>query len=155
MIFIRKKFIQILHRKSIDVNKKKIKFQLIFLFFIFLDESRISSNSSNGIYSHKASISNSDIIESTSEANSGSQNRYTGRSNTSNSRSHTPVVTPTLNKFDLTNGNHEHLIDNGKGSSLLTGTSFDVLMNNLKGMREKDLDFLIDNSDDSLIRVTD
>ncbi len=115
----------------------------------------------NDIYSHKASISNSDVIESTSdsehrsEANSGSQNPYTGtsskESSTATSRSHTPVTIPPLN----TNGRHDHLIDSGKGSSLLTGTSFDVLVNSLKTMREKDLDILIHNSDDSLIHVTD
>lgn len=143
----------------IDVNKK-FEFQLRKKFcFIFLDESRILTNSSNNIYSHKSSISNSDAIsdsERISEGNSDSQNPYTGtsskESSTPTSRSHTPVVHSALNTYD---GLKNHLVDSGKGSSLLTGTSFDVLMNSLKSMRERDLDYLIHNSDDSLIRVTD
>jgi hypothetical protein len=127
-----KKFIQIqsydqiILLNSIHVNNKKnISIQIS---FIFTDESR------NDIYSHQASISNSDVIESASDI-----------SGSTSSRSQTPVQILT------TNGIH----DSGKGNSLLTGTSFDVLMNSLKSMREKDLDFLINNSDDSLIRVTD
>jgi hypothetical protein len=137
-----------------------MKFQLKIPFFIFLDKSRGLSNSSNGIYSHQASINNSTSdSERISEANSGSQNPYTGTSSrsssTPSSRSHTPVVISSSNKFDIKNDTHDHLIDSDKSSSLLTGTSFDVLMNSLKNMREKDLDFLIHNSDDSLIRVND
>ncbi len=89
----------------------------------------------------------------------GSQNPYTGASShgssTTDSRSHTPGRIPLLNTFDVTNVHHEHLIDSGKGSSLLTGASFDILMNSLKSMREKDLDYLIHSSDDSLLHVTD
>lgn len=77
---------------------------------------------------------------------------------TTESRSRSPVFVPSLNTFDVNNGSHNsyhHLKDSGKGSSLLTGTSFDTLMNCLKSMREKDLDVLIHKNDDSLIRVTD
>lgn len=126
---------------------------------ICLDESRLITT---GIYPRKASISNSDLIESTtdtdhiSEGHSGSQNAYTGGSSggssTTGSQSATPVRLSSLNN---TIGLHEHHIDSGKGSSLLTGTSFDVLMNSLKNMREKDLDYLIHSSDDSLVRMTD
>ena len=132
---------------------------------IYLGESRFLSNSIAGIYPRKASISNSDIIESAtdseriSEANSGSQHPYTGGSSdgssTTGSRSPTPVRLSSLNPYDTTTGVHEHIIDSSKSSSLLTGTSFDVLMNSLKSMREKDLDYLIHSSDDRLVRMTD
>lgn len=120
--------------------------------WIYLDESR------SGIYPRKASISNSDLIESSTDTdgNSGSPNAYrggsSGGSSTTGSQSATPVRLPSLNN---TLGVHEHQIDSAKGSSLLTGTSFDVLMNSLKSMREKDLDYLIHSSDDSLVRMTD
>ncbi|CAF4499260.1 unnamed protein product, partial [Rotaria magnacalcarata] len=121
---------------------------------------------------HQISINYSDAIESTrhptndtkrtSEGDSGLQNRYTGtsseNSSTANSRCHSSIFIPPLNTLDMGHGfnnGHDHLIDSGKGSSLLTGTSFDVLLNSLKSMREKDLDFIIPNSDDNLIRVTD
>ena len=133
--------------------------------FYIIGESRVLSNSGNGIYPRKASISNSDLIESTngseriSNGHSGSPNPYTGasshNSSTTGSRSHTPGRIPPLHTFDVTNVHHEHLIDSGKGNSLLTGTSFDVLLNSLKSMREKDLDYLIHSSDDSLLHVTD
>ncbi len=179
MKLIKIKFIQIqqLHQhqhlhhiiqlKSIHVNKKTrcFHFQFLSYIYIFLGESRVLSNSGNGIYPRKASISNSDIIENTTDserisaANFGSQNPYTGASSEGSSaavsRSHTPGRISSLNTYNVTNGLHEHLIDSGKGSSLLTGTSFDVLMNSLKSMREKDLDYLIHSSDDSLIHVTD
>ncbi|CAF3544250.1 unnamed protein product [Rotaria sordida] len=141
--------------------------------------SQVLSNSGNDINtdsstnkSHHVSIINSDIIEDThnltgditrtSKVNSILQNRYigssSGGSNTISSRCRSPVFVPSLNTFNITNefnNGHDHLIDSGKGSSLLAGTSFDVLMNSLKSMREKDLDCIIHNSDDSLIRVTD
>ncbi|CAF4722500.1 unnamed protein product [Rotaria sp. Silwood1] len=121
---------------------------------------------------HHASIISNDVIENThsptsntkrtSEIHSTLQNRYTDTLSedlsTTSSRCHSPIFVPPLNTFDITNGfnnGHDHLIDSGKGSSLLTGTSFDALLNSLKSMREKDLDFIIHNSDDSLIRVND
>ena len=122
---------------------------------IYLDESRLITT---GIYPRKASISNSDLIDSTidTDGHSGSQNAYTGGSSggssTTGSQSATPVRMSSLNN---TTGVHDHHIDSSKGSSLLTGTSFDVLMNSLKNMREKDLDYLIHSSDDSLVRMTD
>lgn len=146
-------------RKKIEEKEEREDLTLI-----FLDESRTLTNSSNnnGIYSHKPSISNSDAIETTSdsehisEANFDLQNRYIStsskESSLTTSQSNTPIVHSALNTYDPL---HDHLIDSSKGSSLLTGTSFDVLMNSLKTMRERDLDYLIHNSDDSLIRVTD
>ncbi|CAF2554581.1 unnamed protein product [Rotaria sp. Silwood2] len=143
-------------------------------------ESQVLSHSINGINAdqstnktHHASIINSDVIENirsptsdtkrTSEINSTLQNRYIGTpsgddSSTISSRCRSPVFISSLNTFEITNefnNGHDHLIDSGKSSSLLAGTSFDALMNSLKNMREKDLDFIIHNSDDSLIRVTD
>ncbi|CAF3497184.1 unnamed protein product [Rotaria sp. Silwood1] len=142
-------------------------------------ESQVLSNFGNDIYAdqsmnktHHASIISNDVIENThsptsntkrtSEIHSTLQNRYTDTLSedlsTTSSRCHSPIFVPPLNTFDITNGfnnGHDHLIDSGKGSSLLTGTSFDALLNSLKSMREKDLDFIIHNSDDSLIRVND
>jgi len=157
------------------------KFQIFFerIFQILLDEPRISSSSRHGIYSHQsnnkthpASIINSDVIENTStptsdserisEVISRSQNPYTrtlsGGSITSYSRTRSPILISPLNTFHKTNdinNHHDHLIESSKSSSLLTGTSFDVLMNNLKSMREKDLDSIIHNNEDSLIQLTD
>ncbi|CAF3748329.1 unnamed protein product [Adineta steineri] len=142
-------------------------------------ESRVLSNSANGLYSHQsinkthqASISNSDVIGNTSnptsdsehisEVISRSQNPYTrtlsGGSLTPYSPTRSPLSMSLLKTFDKTNGTHNdynHSPDIGKSSSLLTGTSFDVLMSNLKSMREKDLDLIIHNNDDNLIRLDD
>lgn len=146
----------------------------------FLDEPQILSNSANGTnFDHSvnkfqhASIHQNNAIESlhnlendtrrhTSEGDSGLQNRYTGAlsegSCTPNSRCRSPAFVPSFSTLDTTNGHHnghDPLIDSGKGSSLLTGTSFDVLLNSLKTMREKDLDLITQSSDDNLISVTD
>lgn len=120
----------------------------------FLGESRI-----NGIYSHqspiKTSNNNSDVLGTTSNPTSDSEPRSSSvGSSTPTSRSRSPLLIPPVNSYD-TKIDHDYIIDNDKSSSLLTGTSFDVLMNSLKSMREKDLDYLIHNSDDSLIRVLD
>jgi hypothetical protein len=132
-------------QRLIHVNRDR--FSLHKSLFLFKDEPRILSSPNK---THLASISNSDS-ERTSEVNSGSQNRYTGTSSdgSSTAESHSPVLLPSLNLIN------DHLIDSGKGSSLLTGTSFDVLMNSLKSMRDKDLDFVIHQRDDSLIGIVD
>jgi hypothetical protein len=100
--------------------------------------------------------------ERTSQVNSTSQNLFTrtssGGSSSNGSRSRSPVVIPPFSTFDTASGTsngHDHLLDSGKGSSLLTGSSFDALMNSLKSMREKDLDFVIRTGDDKLISVAD
>jgi hypothetical protein len=116
---------------------------------------------------HRPSITESDLTDITSnltsasartaEARSDSQTTQTGTSSRS-SQFRSSIVIPPLSTFDMTDSlhqGHDHLIDSGKGSSLLTGTSFDALMNSLKSMREKDLDFLIQPNDDTLIRVND
>jgi hypothetical protein len=165
---------QIFQLKLIRVRDILIKHSASFL-LDFLGEPRTLSSSINGIYSHqspskthKASNNHSDVLESTSnptsesehisDVNSGSQNAYTRTSSSGSStpvsRSRSPVSIRRFNSFDIKNG-HDYLIDSDKGNSLLSGTSFDVLMNSLKSMREKDLDYLIHSSDDSLIRVVD
>lgn len=139
------------------------------IFKILLDDPRISSSSVHGIYSHQSTnkthptfISSSDIIENTSNPTSDSehiprsQNPYirtlSGDSITPSSRIRSPILTSPLRTYHQPNG---HLIDSAKSNSLLTSTTFNVLMNNLKTMREKDLDSIIHNNDDSLVQVTD
>ena len=96
----------------------------------------------------------------TPELRSKLHDRYTGRlskdSNANDSRFCSSIFIPALNTFEITNHDHDHdrLIDSDKSSSLLTGTSFDALMNSLKTMREKDLDFIIRHSGDNSIRLT-
>jgi hypothetical protein len=53
------------------------------------------------------------------------------------------------------NNDHDHLLDSGKSNSFLTSSPFDALLNSLKIMREKDLDFAVRTSDDQLIPVAD
>ena len=104
--------------------------------------------------SQRPSITDSDLTEITSNPTNSSAR--TNDTMTESSRSRSSNVVPPLNTFDTTGSlyhGHEHLTDSGKGSSLLTGTSFDALMNSLRSMREKDLDFLIETNPDSLIRV--
>lgn len=50
------------------------------------------------------------------------------------------------------NGN---LFDYEKENSSFPTASFDALLNSLKNMREKDLDFLVRNTDEKLIPVID
>lgn len=50
------------------------------------------------------------------------------------------------------NGNFS---DTEKENSSFPTASFDALLNSLKNMREKDLDFLVRNTDDKLIPVID
>lgn len=110
---------------------------------------------------HRPSITDSDLTEITSNPTNNSTQTSESRptyaeTGASSSRSRSSIIVPPLNTFDTTGSayhGHDHLIDSGKGSSLLTGTSFDALMNSLRTMREKDLDFLIENNPDSLIRV--
>lgn len=45
--------------------------------------------------------------------------------------------------------------DTEKENSAYPTASFDALLNSLKNMREKDLDFLVRNTDDKLIPVID
>ena len=42
-----------------------------------------------------------------------------------------------------------------KENAAFSTASFDALLNSLKNMREKDLDFLVRNTDDKLIPVID
>jgi len=77
-----------------------------------------------------------------------SEHTLENKSNTTSQSETPPVELSPLKSYD-------HYFDSGKGSSLLNGTSFDVLMNSLKTMREKDLDYLIEQSDDSFVHVTD
>jgi hypothetical protein len=100
--------------------------------------------------------------ERTSQVNFTSQNPFTGTSSggssSNHSHSHSPLLIPPLNTFDRassTSNGHDRLFDNGKGSSFLTGSSFDALLNSLKTMREKDLDFVVRTGDEKLIPVTD
>lgn len=137
-------------------------------FHIFTEEPRISSNQIDGIHSHQPSAKPNQITNDnktisnltsdsarTSEVNFTSQNPFTGTSSGSsssnNSPSHSPVIIPPFS----TNNGHDHLFDSVKGSSLLTGSSFDALLNSLKTMREKDLDFIVRTGDDKLIPVAD
>ncbi|CAF3394742.1 unnamed protein product [Rotaria sp. Silwood1] len=100
--------------------------------------------------------------ERTSQVNSTLQNPFTGTSSggssSNESRSRSPILIPPFSTFDTassTNNGHDHLLDSGKGSSFLTGSSFDALLNSLKNMREKDLGFIVRTVDDKLIPVAD
>ncbi|UJR28875.1 hypothetical protein I4U23_010097 [Adineta vaga] len=131
-------------------------------------EPRASSTSTTGLYSqlltnktYQSTSNNHDSIndsEHRSDKILRSQNRYpttlTHSLNTPSSQSRSPMLTSSLSPFGQTNGHHKS-IENGKTSSLLSGTSFDVLMTNLRSMREKDLDLIIQNNDDNLIQFAD
>ena len=54
---------------------------------------------------------------------------------------------------DRTHYYPDHSTDSDRGSSLLQGTSFDTLLNSLKSMRDKDLDSIVRNKNESLIDV--
>ena len=74
------------------------------------------------------------------------------------SQSRSPILLPpfsTLNVDGSLSLAHDQLLDSGKGSSLLTGLSFDTLMNSLKSMRERSLDFVVRAADDQLIPVAE
>lgn len=74
------------------------------------------------------------------------------------SQSRSPILLPpfsTLNADGSLKSTHDQLLDSGKGSSLLTGLSFDTLMNSLKGMRERSMDFTVRPADDQLIPVAE
>jgi hypothetical protein len=62
------------------------------------------------------------------------------------------LLLPTFGTAASTNIN-EH--DRDKDSPLLSSSSFDALLNSLKTMREKDLDFILRNGDEKLIPVAD
>jgi hypothetical protein len=144
-----------------------------------LDEARIPFATTNGASAHsvahkpyQATGHSHDLIENTSNPASDSEQRpdrvlqsrnpYSLTSTAAaaamapGSQSRSPGLSTSLSPFGKSNGHHHQSTDHGKsGSSLLTGTSFDVLMNNLKSMRDKDLDLLIRDNDDNLIHLTD
>lgn len=67
------------------------------------------------------------------------------------SDSYSPL--PTLPSTNFNDQNY--FLDNRTSSSILAGTSFDALLNSLKSIREKDLDFVVRTTDDQLIPVAD
>ncbi|CAF0902470.1 unnamed protein product [Rotaria sordida] len=124
------------------------------------NENYQAANDTKGIH---GTISNpASDSERTSQVNSTLQNPFTrtssGGSSSNESRSRSPILIPPFSTFDIasnTNNVHDHLLDSGEGSSLLTGSSFDALLNSLKNMREKDLGFILRTGDDKLIPVAD
>jgi hypothetical protein len=146
-----------------------------FYFLIFKEEPRILSSQVDGIHYHQSpnknlhttnhnkgigeNVSNpTSDSERTSQVNFTSQNPFTGTSSGDSSSNVSPLHIPAFNKYDIastaSNG-QDHLFDRGKGSSLLIGSSFDALLNSLKNMRDKDLDFIVRTGDDKLIPVAD
>lgn len=125
-----------------------------------MDENYHAPNDTKGI---RGNVSNpASDSERTSQVNSTLQNPFavtsSGGSSSNESLSRSPVFIPTLTTFDIassTNNFHNHLLDSGKGSSFLRGSSFDALLNSLKNMREKELGFVVPASDDKLISVVD
>ncbi|CAF3919812.1 unnamed protein product [Rotaria sp. Silwood2] len=124
------------------------------------NENYQAANDTKGI---RGNVSNpTSDSERTSQVNSTLQNPFTrtssAGSSSNESRSRSPILIPPFSTFDIassTNNGHDHLLDSGKGSSFLTGSSFDALLNSLKSMREKDLGFSVRTSDDKLIAVVD
>jgi hypothetical protein len=66
-------------------------------------------------------------------------------------RSRSSTALPVVNTFD--SDHRVHPIETNKG--LLSGTSFDALMDSLRRMREKDLDIIIENGSVSPTRFRD
>ncbi len=97
--------------------------------------------------------------ERTSQVNSTLQNPFTRTSSDGSSLnaslSRSPVLLPTSDMTSRINNDHDHLLDSGKRNSFLTSSPFDALLNSLKAMREKDLDFPVRTGDDQLIPVAD
>ena len=96
--------------------------------------------------------------ERTSQINSTVQNPYTGTSSSGSisNESRSPVlVVPLTGTSDRTNMDDDHLLNNGIGSSILTGTSFDALLNSLKNIRENDFNFVVRTRDDKFLPVAD
>lgn len=107
--------------------------------------------------SHRPSLTESDLTEVTSNQNSGSTRTeitetLSARTG-SNSSASAALQYNDMERNDSSHRVHDHLLDSGKGSSLFSGTSFDVLMNSLRSMREKDLDFLVERKDDAPIHA--
>ncbi len=144
--------------------------------FIVKEEPRILSSQPDGIHSHQSPNKNhlttndnkgiAGIVsnptsdsERTSEVNLTSQNPFAGTSSegssANGSRSRSPLLIPPVDIASGASNGYDHLFDSGKGSSLLRGSSFDALLNSLKSMREKDLDFVVRTGDDKLIPVAD
>ena len=131
----------------IHVDETSFLFVSLFI-FIFEEEPRIQSSETEGNHSHPTTNENHSKGRGGTDTEQISQNP----SSRGSSSNHSPSTTP-LHAFDL--ANHDHLLDNEKDSSLLIGSSFDALLNSLKTMREKDLNFLVRNSDEKLIPVAD
>ncbi len=129
--------------------------------FIFKEEPQILSSQDDGHPSINENYQATNNPKTTGGTDSEytSQNQFTvtssGGSSLNNSRSRSPVLLPTFDTGDNTSNGHDHFLDNGKDNSLLTGSSFDTLLNSLKTMREKDLDFILRNGDEKLIPVAD
>lgn len=69
-----------------------------------------------------------------------------------------PILLPPFSKMNLADTMkdvHDHLQDSGQGTSLFTGSSFETLMNSLKTLREKALDFPVRSTDEQLIPVAE
>lgn len=67
------------------------------------------------------------------------------------SKSLSPITLPMF----ATSKDPPHFLENENSSVLLAGTSFDALLNSLKSIRERDLDFVVRNTEDKLISVGD
>lgn len=69
-----------------------------------------------------------------------------------------PLVLPPFSTLDSTSridSTQEKLFDHEKAGSLLNTSPFNTLLNSLKSMRDKDLDFVVHTGDDQLIPVAD
>ncbi len=133
------------------------------IIFIFKEEARILSSQDDGQPSGNENCSTTNHPKTLAGTDSEhiSQNQFTGTSSEgsslNNSRPHSPILLlPTFASASSTSNNiHDRVFDSEKDSPLLTGSSFDALLNSLKTMREKDLDFILRNGDDKLIPVAD
>ncbi|CAF0858388.1 unnamed protein product [Adineta steineri] len=118
----------------------------------------LNQNDENNAINKNNSMTTSDS-EHTSQVNSALQNPFTKTSSDGSYSHHSLIRSPIhVSSYDITNRknhDHEHLIDHSKSNSFLTTSPFDTLLNSLKVMREKDLDFVVHTGDDKLIPVAE
>ena len=137
------------------------------------DEPHVLSSSDHGIHSHLSMSKKHQVADQrldgqesigesarsasarTSDVNSEGASLYTPtlrEESPRESRSSRLSINP-LPMPDRTQYYRDHSTDSDRGSSLLQGTSFDTLLNSLKSMRDKDLDSIVRNKNESLIDV--
>ncbi|UJR20732.1 hypothetical protein I4U23_023851 [Adineta vaga] len=121
-----------------------------------------SSNENQGNTNEIVSNPTSDS-DRTSQMQSTCQNPFAqtsfNGSNSNQSLTHSPLLVfppfSTIDTTDRINSDQEQFLDNEKTNSFLATSPFHTILNSLKNMHEKDLDFVVRTGDDKLIPVAD